>query len=140
MHIPCHAAPLSPPLCNEGPARGWQASVALSEILRAVEQTVHQATRTASPAQAMSLAARTVTDGMHASSAVVEENTAATKEMAAQSGQVASAIQTIATVSAEQHAATVAVAAGADEMRVQVEAMTSEAQELAATAEGLETL
>lgn len=50
-------------------------------------------------------ASRRVTEAMGAISAMVEENTAATEQMAAQSAQVSGAIASIAAVSEEQSAA-----------------------------------
>jgi methyl-accepting chemotaxis protein len=77
---------------------------------------------------------------MQSISAVVEENTAATQEMAAHSSQVSNAIHGIAAVAQEQSAATEEVSASAEQMSAQVEEMSAQAQELAATADQLREL
>jgi methyl-accepting chemotaxis protein len=86
-----------------------------------------------------------VTDAMQSISAVVEENTAATEEMAAQSAEVDAAIQGIAKISETQRAsveeiAAGAIAAGAEEMSAQVAQIGTDAASMAATAENLEQL
>jgi methyl-accepting chemotaxis protein len=74
---------------------------------------------------------------MDSVSAVVEENTAATEEMAAGSGEVTHAIENIASVSEENSAAVEEVSASAEEMSAQVEEVTASAQSLAEMAAGL---
>ena len=70
-------------------------------------------------------------------SAVVEENTAATEEMAAGAGSVMQSIENIASVSEENSAAVEEVSASAEEMSAQVEEVTASAQSLADMAQGL---
>jgi methyl-accepting chemotaxis protein len=123
-----------------GSAKAAQAGQALEEILKAVQETVHQVNEIASSSQQMASGARSVTDSMHSISAVVEESSAATEQMAAQAGSVSGAIQSIAAVSEEQSAATEQVSASTQQMSAQVEQMSAQAQELASTAEQLRDL
>jgi methyl-accepting chemotaxis protein len=75
---------------------------------------------------------------MDSVSAVVEENTAATEEMAASSTEVTHAIENIASVSEENSAAVEEVSASAEEMSAQVEEVTASAQSLADMAQALQ--
>jgi len=77
---------------------------------------------------------------MHSISAVVEENTAASEQMAGESMRVAEAVQSIAAVAGKQSDATRQVSASAEEMSAQVEEMNAQAEELAATADQLKQL
>ncbi|HSO27245.1 MAG TPA: methyl-accepting chemotaxis protein [Anaerolineales bacterium] len=75
---------------------------------------------------------------MDSVSAVVEENTAATEEMAAGANEVNQSIENIASVSEENSAAIEEVSASAEEMNAQVEEVTASAQSLAEMAELLQ--
>ena len=75
---------------------------------------------------------------MDSVSAVVEENTAATEEMAASSNEVTQAIENIASVSEENSAAIEQVSASAEEMSAQVEEVTASAQSLSEMAHALQ--
>jgi methyl-accepting chemotaxis protein len=88
----------------------------------------------------MATGARSVTDSMNSISAVVEQNSAATQQMAAQASDVTSRIGSIAAVAEEQSAATQEVMASAEQMGAQVEEMSTQAQGLAATARQLKNL
>ena len=68
----------------------------------------------------------------------VEENTAATEEMSANSSEVTQAIESIASVSEENSAAIEEVSASAEEMTAQVEEVTASAQSLAELAVDLQ--
>jgi methyl-accepting chemotaxis protein len=70
-------------------------------------------------------------------SAVVEENTAATEEMAASSSVVTQLIESIAAVSEENNAAIMEVSANASEMGTQVLQVSYSAQSLTLLADGL---
>jgi methyl-accepting chemotaxis protein len=59
----------------------------------------------------MASGARSVTDAMHSISAVVEQSSVATEQMAAQASSVTDSIQSIAAVPEEQRAATEQVSA-----------------------------
>lgn len=63
-------------------------------------------------------------------SAIVEENTASTEQMAANSNEVIMAIESIASVSEENSAAIEEVSVNAEEMSAQVEEVTTSAQSL----------
>jgi len=73
-------------------------------------------------------------------SAIVEENTASTEQMAANSAEVTTAIENIASVSEENSAAVEEVSASAVEMSKQVEEVTSSAESLAEMAQKLQDI
>jgi methyl-accepting chemotaxis protein len=123
-----------------GSARADEAGRALSEILKAVDNTVRQVTEIAASAQEMASGARSVTDAMASISAVVEENTASTEEMSEQSNLVASSIAEIASVAGEQSESTRQVNAAADQMRGTVVEVRAQADELAQTADTLQAM
>jgi len=77
-------------------------------------------------------------DAMDSVSAVVEENTAATEQMAAGSTEVTNAIESIASISEENSAAVEEVSASTEEMSAQVEEVTASAQSLADMAQALQ--
>ncbi len=70
-------------------------------------------------------------------STVVEENTAASEEMAANGQEVTQAMEGIASVAEENSASIEEVSASAEEMSAQVEEMVASAEELSALAEEL---
>ena len=73
-------------------------------------------------------------------SAVVEENVAATEQMAANSSEVSQAIENIASVSQENSAAVEEVSASAEEMSAQVEEVSAAAQALNEMARALDAV
>ena len=77
---------------------------------------------------------------MESVSAVVEENTAVTEEMAAGSNEIIQAIENIASVSEENSAAVEEVSAGTEEMSAQVEEVTASAESLADMARVLQNI
>jgi methyl-accepting chemotaxis protein len=84
--------------------------------------------------------ARSVVEAMESISAVVEQSTAATEEMAAQAGQVTTTIQSIAEVAADNSAATEQVSGSANEMSDQITRIAEEAEQLAGTSASLRAL
>ena len=116
------------------------AGSALSEILNAVEIVNKQAALAADASQRMKLASEQLVDAMDSVSAVVEENTASTEEMSANSGEITLTIENIASVSEENSAAVEEVSAGAEEMSAQVGEVTSAADSLLNMAQSLKTL
>jgi len=124
----------------DGSRKADEAGRSLEEILRAVNTTVRQVTAIADSAQGMARDARVVTDAMTSISAVVEENTASTEEMAAQSGHVSTAIEEIAAAAGEQSSRTQQVSASAEGMATRVSDINHEVESLADTAEGLRRL
>jgi hypothetical protein len=82
----------------------------------------------------MAEGARTVVAATASIGDVVEENAAATQEMAGQAAEVAQAARSIAAVSERNGAASADVAASAQEVAARVESMGVQAEELAATA------
>ena len=126
---------------DQGTAKADLAQQALGEILEAVDHNVQRVTEIASSALAMKTPpARKVADAMHSMGAVVEKNTAATEEMAAQAAEVNDAIAAIASVSEEQSASTEQASASTEEMSAQMEEMSAQARRLAATAQQLKTM
>jgi len=70
----------------------------------------------------------------------VEENTAATEEMAANSSEVTQSIENIAGISEENSASAEEVAAAVEEANAQVEEITASAQSLSEMAQTLQAL
>jgi len=122
---------------EEGSIKADLAGSTLADILAAVDATVGQVAAIAHTAEAVTLAARSVTGAMDNISAVVQENTAFTLEMTGQAGRVSEAISEIASVVEEQSAATDGVSASAEEMHSQVDHTGVQARELAAAADQL---
>ena len=81
---------------DQGTAKADLAQRALGEILEAVDDNVQRVTEIASAALEMAASSRKVADAMYSMGAVVEENTAATEQMAAQAAEVNNAINSIA--------------------------------------------
>ncbi len=125
---------------EEGSKRADQAGAALAEILDAVESTVTQVSQIADGARKLAGASDTVVKSMNDISLVVEQNTAATEEMAAQSNQVLDTVRSIASVATEQSASTEEVSASAEEMSAQIEQVSVQAGQLSTTAAQLQTL
>ncbi|KPL71447.1 hypothetical protein ADN00_17325 [Ornatilinea apprima] len=114
-----------------------QAGDALSSIMETaagVEKGGAEAVQVARQAQS---AASDLVSAMDTVSAVVEQNTAATEEMAAGSLEVSQSVENIASVSEENSAAVEEVSASTEEMSAQVEEVTASAQSLAEMAEAL---
>jgi methyl-accepting chemotaxis protein len=88
----------------------------------------------------MSSGARSVVEAMESISAVVEESTAATEQMAAQAGSVTVTIETIAGAAAENSTATDQVSGSAGEIGEQVRRITEEAEQLAETSASLRAM
>lgn len=82
----------------------------------------------------MTAGAQQVNEAVESISAVTQENSAATEEMAAQAEQVELAIQDIATVSQNRSAAINEISAGAEEMSAQVEQISPDDARMAETA------
>jgi len=125
---------------NEGSTQADQAGQALAAILDAVQDTTGQVEEIATAAQEMATRARGVSGAMGSISAVVEEATAAAEEMAAQAESVGRSIQSIVDVAGQSSASIEEVSASTGAVSVQVAEMTSQARELAVTAEQLKEL
>ncbi|MGE3271514.1 MAG: hypothetical protein AB7P40_22380, partial [Chloroflexota bacterium] len=88
----------------------------------------------------MSSRAREVSDAMSSISAVVEEATATSEEMAASAAGVGESIGSIVESAETSAATTEAVSASASEMADQVDEVNAQAEDLASTAEQLRNL
>jgi methyl-accepting chemotaxis protein len=117
-----------------------QAGAALTDILSAAEAVNKQALLAGEAGKQMRLASEELVKAMNSVSAVVEENTASTEQMAANSSEISSAIENIASVSEENSAAVEEVSAGAEEMSAQVEEVTASAGSLAEMAKTLKEI
>jgi methyl-accepting chemotaxis protein len=77
-------------------------------------------------------------EAVDAVSAVIEENTAATEEMAANSSELTQAVENIASVSEENSAAVEEVSASTEEVLAQVEQVSASATSLMDLAQDLQ--
>ncbi len=114
------------------------AGSALNEILIASEAVNKQAVLAGEASSSMKNASGDLVSAVDSVSAIVEENTASTEQMAANSSEVSQAIESIASVSEENSAAVEEVSASAEEMSAQVEEVTASAQSLAEMALSLQ--
>jgi methyl-accepting chemotaxis protein len=88
----------------------------------------------------MMLGLRGVNEAMQSIGAVVEQNTAATAQMAAQAVQVRGLIEAIGSVAEAQTSSLDTVAEGALGVSQQVQGMATQAERMAGTAEHLQRL
>jgi methyl-accepting chemotaxis protein len=121
-------------------SRADEAGRALESIQTAIDTSVGQVTGIAAAAQALAGSSRSVVEAMEAIAMVVDVNAASSTEMAAQAGDINTAIEGIAAVAEEQSAATEEVSASAEEMSAHVERVSEQARQLADTAQHLEQL
>ncbi|MCB9104729.1 MAG: HAMP domain-containing protein [Anaerolineales bacterium] len=122
---------------NNGAIQAEQAGQALTNILELIEgmqQDAADAVRLTTQARA---ASEELSSTMDSISAVVEENTASTEEMAATSIVVQEEIESIANVSRENATMVEEVSASTEEMSAQAEEVTASAQVMAEMAEKL---
>ncbi|MFN8637601.1 MAG: methyl-accepting chemotaxis protein [Chloroflexota bacterium] len=115
---------------EQGAAQADKAGAALAEILQAVGTTVTQVSSIAETARTMADGGQRVLAAMESISAVVEQNSAATEEMAAQTGQVTTSIESIAAVAEESSATAEELAVSTDLMRTKTEATYADAERL----------
>jgi len=113
---------------EKGVERANEAGKALELILKAAEYVYEQAEKTADVTRQMNADATNLVSSMDTVSAVVEENTASTEEMAAGSSEVNGSIESIASISEENSAAIEEVSASTEEMSAQVEEVSASAQ------------
>lgn len=123
---------------ENGSTQANAAGSALINILSAAKGVNGQVDQILTAAEQMSVSVNKLGDSMDAVSAVVEENTAATIDMAAGSGEVTLVMATIASVSEENSAAAQEVSASAEEMNAQVENVRASAQSLTEMAQKLQ--
>lgn len=117
-----------------------EAGDALQNILQGAAGAAGQMQGIVQSLTAMTQLSQEVVRSIESVSSVVEENTAATEEMAAGATEVAEAIDTVASVSEQTAASTEEVSAGAEEMTAQVEEMVASSKSLAEMAEGLQEM
>lgn len=108
-----------------------EAIEALAFITEAVDATNVRIRRISEAAAAMAASSGEVVRAMNSVSSVVEENAASTQEMATNSAHVSKAIQSIAAISEENSAATEEVSGATEELTAQVEQMINSVQALA---------
>jgi methyl-accepting chemotaxis protein len=113
---------------------------ALHEILESIEQTVGQVAQIADATGVMARSAKSLTDSIRSISHVVEENSAGTKQMAAQTTEITASIGAIAATSAQHRLEAERVARISLEVRTQVEEVQEQALELDETARALRKL
>ena len=113
-----------------GVVRANSAGEVLTSILGAAESVYQQAEAAGGAAAKVSQAAGELVKTVDSVSAVIEENTAATHEMATHSSELSQAIENIASVSQQNSAAIEEVSASTEEVTAQVE-------EVAASATGM---
>jgi len=108
------------------------------DLGKAVAEAVAVSARNQQAADAMSQLNNQMVTRLDTVSAVVEETTAATEEMAGGASAVAQAIENIANVGEENSAAVEEVSASAEEMSAQIEEVTAAAHSLAGMARDLQ--
>jgi len=117
-----------------------QAGEALHSIQSASKAAKDRASSTVGVSTRMQQVARELVKAVNSVSVVIEENTAATEEMTANSNEVSQAIEIIASISEENSAAVEEVSASTEEMSAQVEEVMASAQTLAEMAHGLKAV
>ena len=125
---------------EQGTRRANEAGQALANILAAAEAVNRQADAARQASRQMETLSAEMVTATDTVSAVVEENTAATTEMAEGSVLVMQSVENIASVSEENSAAVEEVSASAEEMSAQVEEVNASAQALADMAQSLQHL
>ncbi len=114
-----------------------QAGSALEDILKAAVAVNKQASLAAEASARMKTASEELVSTVDNVSAVVEENTASTEEMAANSDEVVLSIESIIGISADNNTSIEKVNANAEEMSSQVDEVTASAATLAEMAKNL---
>jgi methyl-accepting chemotaxis protein len=125
---------------EQGVMQANSAGDALSEILSSVETVHEQAIRAADLAKQISRSTENLVFAVDSVSAVIEENTAATEEMAASSNDVNQSIMMIASISEENSAAVEEVSASTTEVKDKVNEVNNSAQTLAEMAVALKEI
>ncbi|HNB52075.1 MAG TPA: methyl-accepting chemotaxis protein, partial [Anaerolineales bacterium] len=110
-----------------GVKQATQAGNALEDILQSVQGITQQVTQIASEAQKMEKVSNELEGAIASVSAIIEVNSAATKDMATTAGDLSKAIENVASVSEENSAAAEEVSAAAGEVNLQVAEIASEA-------------
>ncbi len=116
------------------------AGKALENIQKVIALVNDRSVQSANAADSMRISARDLVSAVNSVSAVVEENTAATEEMAAGSSLVTQAIEDIASISEQNSAAVEQVSASAEEMSEQVEEVTKSVNGLTGMAHSLQSV
>ncbi len=121
-----------------GVVRANSAGEVLENILNAAESVYKQAEEAEVASARVSAAAYELSGVVDAVTAVIEENKAATEEMAFNSSRLTEAIENIANVSAENSASVEEVSAATEEVSSQVEEVSASAATLMQMAQGLQ--
>ena len=125
---------------ESGVTRAHSAGEALNNILSAAESVYKQAGDAGEAAANVSTAAAELVEAVDTVSAVIEQNTAATKDMTANSAELNQAIENIASVSEENSAAVEEVSASTEEVSAQVEEVSASATSLMDMAQKLQQI
>jgi methyl-accepting chemotaxis protein len=116
------------------------AGKALENIQEVIALVNSRSVQSAHAADSMRTSAGDLVSAVNSVSAVVEENTAATEEMAAGSSLVTQAIEDIASISEQNSAAVEQVSASASEMTSQVGEVTKSVNGLSSMAQSLQSI
>jgi methyl-accepting chemotaxis protein len=125
---------------ESGSRSASEAGEALNNIRSASAAVCQQAELAGRAAAGMRAASADLVTSVESVSAVIEENTAATEQMAASSNEVTDTIENIAAISQENSAAVADISAAAARMNQQVKQVSGAAEELSRTASQLEAL
>ena len=125
---------------ESGVQRATQSGVALNAILEAIEALNRQALEAARASKEMAADSGEMVSTVDSVSAVVEANRTATEEMSSSSNGVSAAIEAIASVSEENSAAVEQVSAATEELTTQVAGVSASAKAMAELAQTLENI
>jgi methyl-accepting chemotaxis protein len=125
---------------DSGVEMASHAGKALENIQEVIALVNNRSAQSANAAGSMRISASDLVSAVSSVSAVVEENTAATEEMAAGSSLVTQAIEDIASISEQNSAAVEQVSASASEMTNQVGEVTKSVNGLSSMAQSLQTI
>lgn len=120
-----------------GVIRANSAGVVLENILIAAESVYKQAEEAGTAAEKVEIASGELVETVDAVSTVVEDNMAATEQMAGNSSELTQSIENMASISEESSAAVEEVSASTEEVSVQVGEVSSSADSLMKMAEQL---
>ncbi len=116
------------------------AGMALEQILDAIEKAYQKASNTGEVANQINQSTARLVEAVDTVSAVIEENTAATEEMAAGSNEVNQSIMTVASISEQNSAAVEEVSASTVDMNEKVGDVNESAQALSRMSQKLKEI
>jgi methyl-accepting chemotaxis protein len=125
---------------DKGVTIAHEAGAVLLEIKNSADEVKKQATLAGEASYRMQEASNELVSAVDSVSAVVEENTASTEQMAANSSEVVQAFESIASVTEQNSAAIEEVNASAEEMSSQVDDVSNSVRSLAEMAQALQNV